>query len=119
MNHRKGLLYFGIGLGFVLYYSRYLRTDFKGHESILFWLGFLPNFGLAFALPLCYIANRINLHKTVNYFNSACITTLLIMILNEVVDKFQPKRVFDWFDIYASITGVLCTLIFYNLIVKK
>ena len=119
MAFRKRILYLGIVLGFVIYYSRSLRTYFKGNEDILFWLGFLPNFGLAFALPLIYVANRTNRHKAITHFNTVCIVALLILILNEIVDKYQPKRVFDWFDIWASIIGIGCALISYHFYFKN
>ena len=38
------------------------------------------------------------------------------MIFNELVDKIQPNRVFDWFDIYASFVGVVCAYLFYRFI---
>ena len=119
MTFRKRILYLSIVLGFVIYYSRYLRTDFKDNEIVLFWLGFVPNFGLAFALPLIYVAYRTNRQKVITRFNIVCIVTFLIMVLNEIVDKFQPKRVFDWFDIGASIIGIACAFIFYHFYLKN
>ena len=80
-------LLFCIAAGWILYFSRYARTSFKEQEIVLFWLGFIPNFGLSFALPLIYVSNRINTHKPIKYFNLACLITSLIMIFNELVDK--------------------------------
>ena len=109
-------LLFCIVLGWVLYFSRFARTSFKEHEILLFGLGFIPNFGLSFALPLIYVSNRIKSNQPIKHFNLACLITLLIMILNELVDKIQPSRVFDWLDIYASFVGVVCAYVFYRFI---
>ena len=109
-------LLFCIVLGWALYLSRYARTGFKEQGTVLFWLGFIPNFGLSFALPLIYVSNRIKSNQPIKHFNLACLITLLIMIFNELVDKIQPSRVFDWFDIYASFVGVVCAYLFYRFI---
>ncbi len=118
MTRSKILLYLSIVTGFFIYYSRYFRSNFKGDETVLYWLGFLPNFGLSFTLPLIYLANRINAKKPIAHFNLACIFTVLVMVANEITDKFQPRRVFDWCDIWASILGVGCALIMYHFYFK-
>ena len=101
-------------VGIMLYLSKFLRPYFSDNNSVLFILGFLPNFGLAFAIPFIYSSNRIRLNKPIKHFTVSCITTLLLMILNEIRDKYQSGRVFDWYDIYASLAVVIFAfLIFY------
>ncbi len=119
MTKIKKTLYIAITFGWLFYLSRYLRLVFEDNESILFWLGFLPNFGLAFALPFVYLGNRINTKKPVQHFNLACFITFLLMVLNEIIDKFQPKRVFDWLDVAASIVGVFCAFILHHFYFKN
>jgi hypothetical protein len=100
--------------GMMLYLSKFLRPYFSDNNFALFILGFLPNFGLAFAMPFIYVGNRVRLNKSLKYFYISCIVTLLLMILNEIRDKYQSGRVFDWYDIYASIAGVIfAALVFY------
>jgi hypothetical protein len=41
-------------LGMLIYFTRLFREDFKGHETILYWLGFIPNFGMSFAFPFMF-----------------------------------------------------------------
>jgi cell division protein FtsW (lipid II flippase) len=119
MKRNKVLLYLSIVVGFIIYYSRYFRDNFKGNETVLYWLGFLPNFGLSFALPLIYLANRVNAKKPINHFNLVCIFTVLVMVFNEIIDKYQSNRVFDWCDIWASIVGVGCAFIAYHSLFQK
>ena len=107
-------------VGILLYLSKFLRPYFSDNNSVLFILGFLPNFGLAFAIPFIYVSNRIRLNKFPKYFTVSCVVTLLLMILNEVRDKYQSARVFDWDDIYASFTGVIFSfLVFQVVLIRK
>lgn len=90
----------------LLYLSKFLREYFIDNNQVLFILGFLPNLGLAFALPFLYFSNRIRQKKPVNHFGISCLVSLLLMILNEIRDKYQADRVFDMLDIFASVLGV-------------
>ena len=106
--------------GMTLYLSKYLRSYFTDYPSILFILGFLPNFGLSFAIPFIYVSNRLRLRKEVTHFGLSCIISLLLMVINELRDQYQSGRVFDWLDIYASIAGVtVAYLLFRNSIEKN
>ncbi|HAO48984.1 MAG TPA: hypothetical protein DCR35_06610, partial [Runella sp.] len=103
-----------IVVGMMLYLSKFLRPYFGSNDFVLFILGFLPNFGLAFAMPFIYASNRIRLNKPLEHFVISCIGTFLLMILNEIRDKYQPDRVFDWDDIYASFFGVVFSFFVFN-----
>ena len=109
----KRLAAFAIIVGIFLYLSKFLRVYFVDNHSTIFILGFLPNFGLAFSLPFIYVSNRVRQKKPIRHFNISCAVTLLLMVLNEVRDKYQTGRVFDILDIYASVTGtILAYLVF-------
>jgi hypothetical protein len=103
-----------IMIGILFYLSKFLRPYFKDNEPLLFILGFLPNFGLAFAIPFIYVGNRIRLGKPPRHFGISCVVTFLLMILNEIRDQYQPGRLFDWFDIYASLAGVIAAFIWFH-----
>jgi hypothetical protein len=105
--------------GILLYLSKFLRVYFIDNDSILFILGFLPNFGLAFALPFIYVSNRVRLNKPIKHFKISCIATLLLMIFNEIRDKYQSGRVFDWSDIYASFAGVIFAFFVFQVAFKN
>ena len=107
ITRTKRLAAYAIVLGIILYLSKFLRDYFVGNNSLLFILGFLPNLGLAFAIPFIYVSNRVRQRKSVRHFGVACIVTLLLMVLNEIRDKYQAGRVFDVLDIYASVTGII------------
>lgn len=101
--------------GTFLYLSKFLRPLFLQNSNILFILGFLPNLGLSFAIPFIYVTNRLRQNKPVKHFHFACIVSFLLMILNEIRDKFQKGRVFDQYDIYASFIGVSLAYIVFNI----
>ena len=115
----KGIAAFAIIAGMILYLSKFLRGCFIDNSSALFVLGFLPNFGLAFAIPFIYVSNRMRQRKQVKHFNISCVVTLLLMILNEIRDKYQTGRVFDMFDIYASFAGVIFAYLVFRLTLMK
>ncbi|WP_040006388.1 hypothetical protein [Fibrisoma limi] len=105
---------YAIVAGIVLYLSKFLRSQFS-NDSILFILGFLPNFGLAFVIPFIYVSNRVRQKKPVNHFTGSCVITVLLMVLNEIRDQYQVGRTFDLFDIYASFAGVgLAFIVFHT-----
>ena len=106
-------------VGIMLYLSKFLRPCFSDNNSVLFILSFLPNFGLAFAIPFIYVANRVRLNKPVKHFIISCIVTIVLMILNEIRDKYQSGRVFDWYDIYASFAGVIFAFVVFHLALKR
>lgn len=109
-----------IVVGMMLYLSKFLRPCFSDNNFTLFILGFLPNFGLAFAMPFIYIGHRVLLNKPVKHFTISCIVTILLIILNEIRDKYQLWRVFDWYDIYASFVGVIfASLVFYTTLKER
>ena len=108
-----------IVFGILLYLSKFLRPHFSDNKSVLFVLGFLPNFGLAFAIPYIYVGNRVRLNKPVKHFTIWCFVTLVLMILNEFRDKYQSGRVFDWYDIYASFVGVIFAFLLFNVTLKR
>lgn len=110
----KRLASFAIIFGIVFYLSKFLRVYFIGSDQVLFVLGFLPNFGLAFSLPFIYVSNRIRLRQPIRYFGVACIVTVMLMVLNEVRDKYQTERVFDLLDVYASVAGSLLAYLFFR-----
>jgi hypothetical protein len=106
-------------VGIVLYLSKFLRPYFSDKNTVLFILGFLPNFGLAFAIPFIYVSNRVRLNKPVKHFNISCVVTLILMILNEIRDKYQSGRVYDWYDIYASLAGVIFAFLVFHIALER
>lgn len=104
-----------VSIGTLLYLSKFLRHYFTDNHAVLFVLGFLPNLGLSFAIPFIYVANRVRQRKPVNHFILSCVVTFLAMILNEIRDNYQPGRVFDTLDIYASLAGVFMAYVVFRL----
>lgn len=105
----------GVVIGILLYLSKFLRPYFSQHEMALFLLGFLPNFGLAFAIPFIYVGNRIRLNKAIKQLPVVCMITLALMAANEIRDRYQPGRVFDLYDSLASFAGVSLAFVIINL----
>jgi hypothetical protein len=68
-------------LGMLIYFTRLFREDLKGHETILYLLGFIPNFGMSFAFPFMFFSKKhilSNLYK-INFY-IGCIIVFMIMI---------------------------------------
>ena len=105
--------------GMILYLSKFLRGYFADNNSVLFILGFLPNIGLAFAVPFIYVSNRVRQKKQVKHFSISCVVTFLLMILNEIRDKYQEGRVFDMHDVYASFAGVTFAYCIFHVTIKR
>jgi drug/metabolite transporter (DMT)-like permease len=121
MTKSKKIVLICICLGMAIYMMRYFRDDFKGHDSILYWLGFMPNFGMSFAFPFIFSRPKnifSVLTEKINFY-IGCIILFIIMVLHEIVDKYQPRRVFDWMDIWASLVGVLCAAVVYYFVLKN
>ena len=110
---QKRVVTASIAAGMLLYLSKFLRP-YIDSQPVLFVLGFLPNVGLAFALPFIYVGNRMRLQKSINHFTVICFITFLLMLLNEIRDKYQAGRVFDYRDIYASAAGVVFSYILFT-----
>lgn len=119
MQQAKLIISLSIITGVCLYLSKFLRSSFADQPQVLFMLGFLPNLGMALLIPFIYISNRLRQKKSIDHFNAVCIFTILLMILNEVRDKWQDGRVFDLLDIYASIAGVCIAYLIFQLTLKK
>ena len=113
-KREKRLFVVAITIGTLLYLSKFLRPYLYGNGTALSLVGVLPNFGLAFAIPFIYASNRTRINKPIKHFTAACVVTLLLMILNEIGDRYRPDRVFDWYDIYASATGVAFSFLLFH-----
>ena len=118
-NREKKIVTAVIIFGITLYLSKFLRPWFSDNNCVLSILGFLPNIGLALAIPFIYVSNRVRLNKPVNHFKISCLVTFVLMILNEIRDKYQPGRVFDWYDLYASFAGVVFALFVFQVTFKR
>jgi len=94
-KREKKIVAGAIVVGMLFYLSKFVRPYFADNNFALFILGFLPNFGLALAMPFIYVGNRLRLNKPAKHFTISCIVTVLLMILNEIRDKYQLGRVFD------------------------
>jgi hypothetical protein len=120
MTKSRKIILICIVIGYIIYLTRLFREDFEGHENVLYWLGFIPNFGMSFALPFIFYTNKNWFSKYFKFnFYKGCLLVFNIMILNEIIDKYQPRRVFDWMDIWASLVGVLCAAFVYYFVLKN
>jgi hypothetical protein len=119
ITRTKRIAAFAIVVGIILYLSKFLRAYFVDSNSVLFILGFLPNLGLAFSIPFIYVSNRARQSKPVTHFGISCVVTFLLMVFNEFRDKYQTGRVFDMFDIYASVVGIILACLVFRVAMMK
>lgn len=107
-----------MGVAAICYCLRLLRP-LCPHESVfLWWAGFLPSFGAGLGGPLAFLWMRRlwvrepgkNLEK--QWFEAVCIGCLLFLVVHETIDGsgWRPQRVFDWWDMGASVAGCVVAL---------
>jgi hypothetical protein len=110
-------LIFLFAIGWFLYViPMELRDFFKNNHLVLFWLGIIPSFGCAFALPLFgFIKNGITSDKSrVRLLISSFVTFILLMIY-ELMALNNNLGTFDWLDILMSILGLISINFIFNL----
>ncbi len=119
MKNNKKLLFPFFCIGLFLYLTRLLRDSITDLD-ILFFLGFLPNFGAAIAIP--FLAIRPNKLYTLKDTNRrviiGCVCTIILLTANEFIDLYQKNRTFDILDVYVSFLGVSLLFIIYHLFLK-
>lgn len=118
-NKSKIIAEVAVSIGIILYLSKFTRSTIFQNESALFILGFLPNFGMAFAIPFIYVSHQLRKGIHVKYFSMSCALTILLMIFNEIKDKYQAGRTYDVLDIYASVAGVAVAYALFRFFLKK
>ena len=94
--------------GWILYVlPMELRPVFKTNHIVLFWLGIIPNFGCAFALPIIGLRN-----KKMTYDEARIklliysLYTLGLLLAFELLSLIKGFGTFDWLDLVMSICGL-------------
>jgi hypothetical protein len=117
-RNRNWLIPFMI-LSSLFYFSRLFRLQLADHQMVLWWVGFLPNFGASLGGPwliliLLYRMNKLPEDRRLFYKIAAfCIAYLLVYEWLDSTD-LRPERVFDWWDVGASIVGTGLSLGLYR-----
>lgn len=120
MTRNKQILAWPAGFGLLLFFS-WLSRRFVSGKILLFWLGFLTSFGIAFSLPLLVLVllepwTRPFAQKRLQ---QACLATFLALLVHESFDLIRTGRVFDPLDIAASAAGALGTYVWYKTILVQ
>jgi hypothetical protein len=119
LKNNKQLIFPFLYFGLFLYLTRLLRDSITD-LNVLFFLGFLPNFGAAIAIP--FLAIRPNKLYTLRDANQrvtiGCICTIILLPSNEFIDLYQKNRTFDILDICASFFGATLLFTIYHLFLK-
>jgi|GEM_PF-1668519 len=97
----------------VCYCFRLFRPCLTDYPAVLWWVGFLPNFGSGLGGPMLILELRSYFLKnrppaTEQWFVKVCGACLLYLLVYEFFDStdLRPERVFDWWDVGASVVGV-------------
>ena len=108
ITRNKQILAWPAGFGLLLFFS-WLSRRFVTGKILLFWLGFLTSFGIAFSLPLMVLMLLEPWTQTSaqKHLRQTCFATFLALLLHESFDLIRVGRVFDLLDIAASAAGAL------------
>ena len=117
VNHKKRFPIIALFIvGWIMYViPMELRPYFKEYRIVIFWLGILPNFGCAFALPI------LGLRKKTITYNEAGHKLLIssfisfgIILAAEILQLMKGFGTFDWLDIIMSILGTITVNVIFN-----
>lgn len=111
INKKKRFPIVGLFLiGWILYVlPMELRPYFKNNQNILFWLGIIPSFGCAFALPVI-IGLRdqsLTFYQAKRKLVISSAITFAILLIYELQELIPGMGTFDWLDIGMSLIGIL------------
>lgn len=104
-------------LGWILYVvPMELRGHYKNNDMVLFWLGIIPNFGCAFALPVVgFIKKGITSNKSKKRLFISSFVTFILLMIYELMALNNNLGTFDWLDILMSILGLISINFVFNL----
>ena len=105
---------------FLVFWLLYLipmevRPYFKGNHDVLFWLGFIPNLGCAFALPIIGLKN-----KSLTYYEArkklliSSLISLGLILSFEVSGLMRGFGTFDWLDVLMTVLGTVSVNIIFR-----
>ena len=80
-----------------------LSSDLGGILGIL--SNSFPSFVGGLTVPLCFLAAHPR--PSAHYIRRACIWSLPVLVLAEVVEILLPGSHFDWWDISLSMLGIV------------
>ncbi len=106
--HRLTLLVIVAGLWIAAVAAKgVVRPTFDPHvpDWLRLLLGATPSLLGGLSLPLCFVA--VHPGPAVSAIRWACIWSLIIVIVAEVLERYLPGSTFDWLDVAASVLGVV------------
>lgn len=120
MTQNKKIFALPVGLGLLLFFSWLLRAFFA-NKKLLFWLGFLTSFGLAFSVPLIVlmVSEPWEGPHAQKRLRQACLLTFWALAIHECLDRLRKGRVFDILDIVASGVGVVGAYLLYRFLLVR
>lgn len=94
--------------GWILYaLPMELRPVFKPNHIVLFWLGIIPNFGCAFALPIIGLRNKKMTYEEAKIkLLIYSLYTFGLLLAFELISLIKGFGIFDWLDLVMSICGL-------------
>jgi glycopeptide antibiotics resistance protein len=103
-------------IGWILYViPMELRPYFKEDHLVLFWLGIIPNFGCAFALPVIGLNKKsLTISEASHTLLISSFISLAIILAFEVIQLIKGFGTFDWLDILMSILGTIAVNVIFK-----
>ena len=106
-HHRAAFLFVVAGLWLVAAVVKgVVRPMFGAHvtDGFRLLLDATPSLVGGLTVPLCFLAVHPRPHAS--DIRRACIWSLAIVVLAEVVERSLPGSTFDWLDLTVSVLGV-------------
>jgi hypothetical protein len=84
-----------------------VRPTFGLHapDWVRLLLGATPSLLGGSSVPLCLLAAHPR--PGISAIRRACIWSLVIVVVAEVLERYLPRSTFDWLDLTASVLGVV------------
>lgn len=115
INRRKSVFIFFL-LSWLIYVLPMWLRNIIENKSVLFWLGFIPNFGCAMALPLAFLYKKeLTCQQAKDKLFKFSLIALFIILLYELIQLLPDFGYFDRNDIMMTILGFFTVNIIFRM----
>ncbi len=116
---RKSVFIFFLISWLIYVLPMWLRNNVE-NQSVLFWFGFIPNFGCAMALPLAFLyKNGLTCQQAKNKLLILSFISLFVILVYELMQLLPGYGYFDIKDIIMTFLGFFTVNTFFRINEKK
>ncbi|OCA71849.1 hypothetical protein BBH99_13695 [Chryseobacterium contaminans] len=115
INKRKSVFLFFLLSWLIYVLPMWLRNAIE-NKSVLFWFGFIPNFGCVMALPLAFLYNNeLTYQQAKSKLLKLSFISLFIILLYELIQLLPGYGYFDIKDILMTFLGFITVNIIFRM----